>query len=167
MSLSPFPPHYPSTGQRRGRWGRGNDIFICSFKGSLLSPFKPFSFSISPSLWLLLFSPATTIDSNRSFYSLSLLVPFLSTSSLALSLSLFCSIIARLINYKGNSKSEKRSWHFRLQRERNLHTHTYACTDTKRPNHRFLPLHYLSERIFVSLNATHIQKLTAAHTQFT
>lgn len=48
----------------------------------------------------------------------------------SLSLSLFCSIIAWLINYKGISESEKRRWHFNLQRKKKPapthHTHTHA-----------------------------------------
>lgn len=48
----------------------------------------------------------------------------------SLSLSLFCSIIAWLINYKGISKSEKRRWHFNLQRKKKPapthHTHSQS-----------------------------------------
>lgn len=95
-SLSPFPPHYPSTGRSRGGGGGGggDDIFICSFKGSLLSPFKrkpslsP-SLSLAPSVSFFFFaSRSPTMDSNRSFCTLPLpsRPRCLSTPSLGLSL---------------------------------------------------------------------------------
>lgn len=88
-SLSPFPPHYPSTGQRGGGQreveGR-NDIFICSFKGSLLSPFMRnplfLHLPLSPSFFS---SSSATIDSNVSFYTRSLSI-FSMSLSLLLSL---------------------------------------------------------------------------------
>lgn len=99
-SLSPSPPHYPPAGRARGS---RHDIFICSFKGSLLSPFKRKPFSLSRSV---------------SFFSLPLSQWKFSfrVSLLPVSPSPSCSIIAWLINYKGISKSEKRSWHFNLRR---------------------------------------------------
>lgn len=140
----PFPLIIPPQEGGGRRWVGRNDIFICSFKGSLLSPFKP---SLSPflSLRLILCSVAPTIELNGSFRSFSLFsFPCRSPSSLALSLSLFCCIIARLINYKGNSNSEKSSWNFRLQWKEPIHTHT--------PNNRFSPLSF--SRIFVTLPVT-------------
>lgn len=111
------------------------------------------SLALCDSLCFLLAAP--TIGSNRSFPPLLLPVPF-SFHLLARRLALFCSIIARLINYKGNRKSEKRSWHFRLQRERNPHTHTQSDTHThthtdgltKKPNNGSLPFRgFLSKSI--------------------
>lgn len=103
------------------------------------------------------FSPST-VPSTPCFCSLSPLQQLLQTEVSILSFSthippfsllllnsrrsLFCGVIAWLINYKGNCESEKRSWHFRLQRERNLaghvffnsHCHTYKNVHTDTGN---------------------------------
>lgn len=107
-----------------------------------LSPFT----TASP-LPLCLPLVAPTIASNWSFHPLPLYpIPLFSLLLLLLLTSrrsLFCGVIAWLINYKGNCQSEKSSWHFRLQRERNLggrvlftlhsrsHTHRNTHTHTQ------------------------------------
>lgn len=101
---------------------------------------------------------------------------------LSLSLSLFCSIIAWLINYKGISESEKRRWHFNLQRKKKPapthHTHTHAHkhlhTHIHTPTHHthsqsyyqqiFFPLHILLEDFFVIQHAlAHARFLLCSH----
>lgn len=100
---------------------------------------------------------------------------------LSLSLSLFCSIIAWLINYKGISKSEKRRWHFNLQRKKkpapthhththtNTYTHTYTHLHTTHTakatiNRFFFPLHILLEDFFVIQHAlAHARFLLCSH----
>lgn len=92
------------------------------------------------------------LNHNRSFHALSFHTPCVSLSPsltlscsplllFSLSLSLFCSIIAWLINYKGISESEKRRWHFNLQRKKKPapthHTHTHTNTYT----HTYTHLH--------------------------
>lgn len=111
--------------------GEKNDIFICSLKGSLLSPFMRNLLFFSHFFLSFFLSCSRTIDSNRSFYASSLHVQRLALSlpDLPFSLvpSLLCGVIAWLINYKGISKSEKRSWHFNLQRQvRRVPTHTIS-----------------------------------------
>lgn len=99
----------------------------------------------------------------------------------SLSLSLFCSIIAWLINYKGISKSEKRRWHFNLQRKKkpapthhththtNTYTHTYTHLHTTHTakatiNRFFFPLHILLEDFFVIQHAlAHARFLLCSH----
>lgn len=112
----PFPSHYPppqdgGRGVGRGEGG-GNDIFICSFKGSLLSPFKAFSFSFSHS-----FSSTPSVASRRSdnrfkqkFPSSPSLPPhpfLFSSLLLTRRRCLFCGVIARLINYKGTARVKR------------------------------------------------------------
>lgn len=112
--------------------------------------------SLSPSLALCdslcFLSPLQQLVQTEVFI-LSLPVPF-SFHLLARRLALFCSIIARLINYKGNRKSEKRSWHFRLQRERNLHTHTvthtHGWTDEETKQQVFTFCSFLLKAFFVN-----------------
>lgn len=121
------------------------------------------------------------LNHNRSFHALSFHTPCVSLSPyrapplllFSLSLSLFCSIIAWLINYKGISKSEKRRWHFNLQRKKkpapthHTHTHTHLhTTHTAKAtiNRFFFPLHILLEDFFVIQHAlAHARFLLCSH----
>lgn len=117
-SLSPFPPHYPSPGQRGGRLRRVERKMTFSFV-HLRVPYyhlslETCSFFLSPILFSLLLNNRLTED-----FFLYFLSPCFHCLSLfpSLVLSPFYTVIAWLINYKGIRKNEKRLWHFNLQRE--------------------------------------------------
>lgn len=98
----------------------------------------------------------------------------------SLSLSLFCSIIAWLINYKGISKSEKRRWHFILQRKKKpapthhtrthkpTHTHTHTYTPHTQPkllSTDFFSFAYSSRRFFCHPACISTRKIPFVFTQ--
>lgn len=128
-SLSPFPPHYTSTGRKRGRQeGEGEMTFSFVL---LRAPYYHLSRET-----LFLISVSLSLSSSNSFFScsptievfilcLSLRVPCVSLHPNPPTPHPFCSIIAWLINYKGISKSEKTRRHFNLTSEKTCTYHIY------------------------------------------